>query len=121
MTKTQNEIVGRSALGIVGLALLFGGWKTLAKAYDISIENRAQIARDHPNAAQPVPRYKRRPAPMLLYLIGGVLVLAGAPTTAAAVLPTGTFAKLIGPPPYTTLGEHGEDTVRRILRGGRRW
>ena len=52
MTKTQNEIVGRSALGIVGLALLFGGWKTLAKAYDISIENRAQIARDHPNAAK---------------------------------------------------------------------
>jgi len=115
MTKTQREIVGRSAIGVLGLALLLGGWKTLSTAIDITQDKRARAIRQSDSSTSP-PRRTRTAGPGLFYLIGAVLILGGSIGVLAAVLPTSAMERLMGPPRYTTLGEHGEDDARRLLR-----
>jgi len=116
MTRLQKEIVGRSAIGVLGLALLLGGWKTFSTGLEISKDNRERAAR-LASARDSELGFRPRRSPGgsgLFFALGSLLMVGGAVGVLAAVLPTNTFARLIGPPSYTTLGEHGEDVARRF-------
>jgi hypothetical protein len=104
MTKLTREIIGRSAIGVLGVALLYGGFVCLRTGWEID--------RD-PGAGGTHRRSIRRQTSGLPYAAGVVLLVFGVPLTVAAVVPTHVFERFIGPPNQTTLHDNDYD--------GRRW
>ena len=107
LTRLQREIISRTAMAVLGLALLYGGYRCLRIGWQFQREYREQ----HPSQAY---RQQRRSSGAgLPILIGAVLVISGAPFVLAAVLPSGWFARLMGPPNQIGLHEHpGSDNPR---------
>ena len=89
LSKLQKEIIGRAALAVIGLALLWGGWKCMAIAAEIREETRKE-RRDALTR-----RGRRTGAAGLPMAIGIALLAGGGLFTLGAILPAGTFVKLI--------------------------
>ena len=97
LSKTQKEIVGRGALLVMGLMLLYGGWKCLAVASEI--RQSVNELRSDTGSRAPIRARRSGGAAGLPFLIGIVLMAGGGMITLAAVLPTGTFEKMFGGAP----------------------
>jgi hypothetical protein len=109
MTKFQRELVGRAAMAVLGLALLWGGVKCFATASELKADDdRRYVERGSP------PYRKRHSGAYLPFAIGVVLCLFGAPLVFAAVVPVSWTARLLGRPNQITLHENPEP-------GGSRW
>ena len=113
LSKTQKELVGRGALLLMGLMLLYGGWKCLA----VSSEIRQSVNELRgESGSRTIPRTRRTGgASGLPFLIGIVLMAGGGLITLGAVLPTGTFEKMFGGAPKNVgLGQgHSWDDWKR--------
>jgi hypothetical protein len=107
MSKLSREIVGRCAMGVMGLALLWGGVKCFRVGWAI----RADLA-EHRGRAYDIDQAKGMGLPIG---VGVVLVLLGAPLAVAAVVPVDVFAKLMGRTKNTTLWDNsqGSDSLSR--------
>ena len=100
LTKLQREIISRAAMAVLGVALLYGGYRCLKTGLEFHRESREQ----HPGRTY---RQERRSSGAgLPFMIGAVLVLLGAPFALAAVIPTAWFAKVMGPPNQIRLHEN---------------
>jgi hypothetical protein len=107
LTRLQREIISRAAMAVLGLALLYGGYRCLKTGWQFHREYREQ----HPN--QTSGQRPRSTGAALPFLIGVVLAISGAPFVLAAVLPSDWFAKLMGPPRQIGLHEYpGSDNPR---------
>jgi hypothetical protein len=106
LTKLHREIISRVAMAVLGLGLLYGGYKCLRTAYDFNEEARERQVKMTASTASRPPR--RDSGAGLPGLIGAVLVLLGAPFALASVLPTSVFARIMGPPNQIGLHEQPE-------------
>ena len=100
LTKLQREIISRAAMAVLGLALLYGGYRCLRTGWEFQRESLDQ----HPTQASP--QQRRSSGSLLPILIGAVLALLGTPFVLAAILPTTWFARLMGPPNQIRLHEN---------------
>ena len=89
LSKLQKEIIGRAALAIIGLALLWGGWKCMAVAAEIREETRKERREAFTR------RGRRMGAAGLPMAIGIALLAGGGLFTLGAILPSGTFVRMI--------------------------
>ena len=107
MSKLSREIVGRCAMGVLGLALLFGGYKCFRVGWAIN-EDLTQRR----GGLYDTQQAKGTALPIM---IGAVLALLGAPLAVAAVVPVSVFEKLMGRTRNTTLwdGSQGADSLGR--------
>jgi hypothetical protein len=107
LTKLQREIISRAAMAVVGLALLYGGYRCFRVGREFQREFREQ----RPGRTY---RQERRSGDGgLPIFIGVVLVISAVPFGLAAVLPTAWFAKVMGPPNQFPLHENpGSDYPR---------
>src|SRR4051794_21538395 len=107
LTRLQREIISRAAMAVLGVGLLYGGFRCLKTGWEFQREFREK----HPSGAS---RYGRRwSGAGLPILIGSVLVLLGAPFALAAAVPPNWFAKVMGPPNQIGLHENpGSDNPR---------
>ena len=89
LSKLKKEIIGRAALAVIGIALLWGGWKCMAVAAEIRDETRKE-------RREAVTRRGRRFGAAGLPMAIGIALLAGGGLfTLGAILPAGTFVKMI--------------------------
>jgi hypothetical protein len=95
----RGEIIGRTALAILGLAFLIGGYKCIRTAI--------VIERDFEQRASHTFGYTRSSSGAGVPLAaGGVLLLVGAPLFFAALFPVGAVEKLLGRQTNNTLHEN---------------
>src|SRR5688500_5082087 len=92
-----REVVGRVAMAVVGLALLWGSYRCFRAGADIrrDVNERAAARVDRPRAGG-----SGAPA-----FFGAGLALFGAPLALAAVVPIAVMEKLLGPQRNNTLWE----------------
>lgn len=97
LTKLQREIVSRAAMAVLGTSLLYGGFRCLKTgwAFQKEYEQKRSSYRGRGNSGAGLP-----------YLAGAVLVIAGAPFALAAVVPSGWFGRIMGPPNTFRLHEN---------------
>jgi hypothetical protein len=106
MSKFQGEIVGRCAIGVLGLLLLLGAFKCFKTASRINDDfNHISSSRSDLRG--------RASGTGLPTCIGVVLTLLGAPLTIAAVIPTRWFEKIMGRQKNTTLWQ-GSDVTESV-------
>ncbi len=116
LTRFQRELISRSAMVIVALTLLLGGYKCMRAGQKVESEHRAS---QEQNRRPPTDRRARDPgggAAPLLNLLGGALLLGGGVFTLMAVLPPEKFARLMGPPTGTTPHDNALFEPGRWLR-----
>jgi hypothetical protein len=99
-----GEIIGRCALAVIGLGLLFGGYKCIRTGIDIERDFNQRHATD---------RYYTRSgsgagAPLG---IGIVLLIVGAPFLTAAVVPLSVIEKLLGRQTNNTLWQNPDPST----------
>ena len=93
----RGEIIGRTALAVLGLLFLLGGYKCVRTAIAIERDydqRYDRISRNHSSGAG---------AP---FTAGGVLILLGAPLLFAALVPVSAVEKLLGRQTNNTLYEN---------------
>jgi hypothetical protein len=100
LSKLQRELISRCAMAVLGLGLMYGGYRCLRTAWDLQTEYRE----NHPGRTYG--RTRSSSGAGLPSLIGYVLVIAGAPFALAAFVPTSWFARVMGPPNQFTLHEN---------------
>ena len=93
-----REVVGRAAIALMGIALLWGSYRCFRAGADIQrdVSERAAARVDRPRAGG-------SGAPVFF---GVVLALFGGPLALAAVVPVSVMEKLLGPQRNTTLWEN---------------
>ena len=96
-----HEIIGRGALAVIGLALLWGGYKCvrtgLAIQKDFNDRNASRLHHTRSGGGSLAP-----------FALGAVLVIAGAPGLTAALVPVGVMEKLLGRQTNNTLWQNSE-------------
>ena len=97
LSKLHREIISRSTMVVLGLGLLFGGYKCLWFARLVAQEVTARQGR----------------AVGLVALLGIVLLILGGVFVLAAITPTSVFARIMGPPTNTTLWDTQAPTNNR--------
>jgi len=107
MSKLSREITGRCAIAVMGLALLWGGYKCLRVGWAIQDDFNQRDTGPYPS--------RRSSGSGLPIGIGIVLVLFGAPLTIAAMVPVRVFEKMMGRVNNVTLWENPE--ASNHLRG----
>jgi hypothetical protein len=97
--KLHRELISRGAMLVLALALLYGGWRCVKAGADVGEwvkgnvdEQRRPIARGRAHSNR---------ASIILYVVGGALLLGGGVFGLMAVVPANTFARLMGPPNFS--------------------
>lgn len=107
MDQWHRQLVSRVAAGLLSGALLFGGWRCLAKGWQIDRERDARPVRYQGD--------RRGPGGGLVYAAGAVLVFGGILIGSIAVLPRGLIERLHAPGEPPTTGDR-DGGGRRIGR-----
>jgi hypothetical protein len=108
--RLTREIIGRCAIGILGLAFILGGYKC--------IRTSLAIQRDYDQRAEARISGTRSSGAGAPLALGGVLLLIGSPLLLAALVPVATMEKLLGRQTNNTLWERPDaGTSLRNLDG----
>src|SRR5689334_4284103 len=96
LSKFQRALISRGTLVVLALALLYGGYRAVHAGYTAQAEFDAKH-----------PEYVRREeqgtsGAMIFYVVGGVLLLAGAFLGFMGVVSMATFGRVMGPPNLST-------------------
>jgi hypothetical protein len=117
--KLVGEVISRTTMGVVGLALLFGGFKCLSTARALWKEYEQTSSYQRPDISPNSNSGAEVPA-----LIGAVLVLLGGFLAFAAVVPVAVVARSVRPPRATLFDGAEADqaqSIGSIFRLFRRW
>jgi hypothetical protein len=98
-----GEIIGRCALAVIGLVLLWGGYKCIRTGIDIERDFNQRHAADYYYT-----KSDTGAGPPLA--IGIVLLIVGAPFLTAAVVPLRVIERLLGRQTNNTLWQNPDPT-----------
>jgi hypothetical protein len=104
LTKFQREIISRATIGVIALALLYGGWRCIAAGVEWSREFRER----NPDRRLKTARRSsgRSSGAGYAYLAGGLLILCGGVAGLAAVVPSETFGRIMKPGSKSSLWDN---------------
>ena len=114
MTKLQRELVSRMAALVLGLALVYGGWRCVAKAVELGEAQQRDFG------SQGRRGRGRGSGALPFYFAGGVLLLVGVPTVLFTVLPPGAVERVFRPGAPVS-GEPPESEFDRRLSNWLHW
>ena len=108
-----GAMISRTTMGVLGLVLLYGGYRCIHAAYRIW----AELLQDH----QRTTLYNHNGSGAgLPATIGVVLVMLGTILTSAAILPVSRLERMFSPP-SSSLGEEPADSWFTTLLSILRW
>lgn len=95
MSNFQRELISRATAGVVGVALLYGGWKCVAKGLAFADEMSQSGQRASVRSVR-----RGTNASALPLLVGGVMLIVGTAIGGIAVVPTRWIDKVyrVSPP-----------------------
>lgn len=107
MTTLQRELISRSAAAVLGLALIYGGWRCIAKGLDFARDSAQR------ESVGDVSRRARGSGLGLPIYAGVILLIVGIPIAGIAVVPTRWIEKVYRVSPPVT-HEHFDGDSRRV-------